>query len=101
MPFVNAGRLADLAPDSVMEAMVEGSPYAICRVGGEVRALTGVCPHRGGPLGQGQIHEGHVVCPFHLWAFDCRTGACDTDPALRIASFEVRIEDGRILLRVP
>jgi nitrite reductase (NADH) small subunit len=81
--------------------MVDGYPYAICHVRGEVRALSGVCPHSGGPLGQGQIHEGRVVCPYHLWEFDCRTGEYDYDPARRVAIFEVRVEDGEILLRVP
>jgi nitrite reductase (NADH) small subunit len=105
LPFVKVGPLSDLAPDSLREAMVDGCPYAICHVGGEVRAPGGVCPHRGGPLGQGQrcarIHEGRVVCPYHLWEFDCRTGAYDYDPARRVETLEVRVEDGEILLRVP
>jgi nitrite reductase (NADH) small subunit len=61
MPFIKAGAMADLPPDSVQETMVEGHPYAISRVDGEVFALDGVCPHRSGPLGQGQIHESRVV----------------------------------------
>ena len=83
------------------EALIGDTPYAICHVGGEVRALSGVCPHRGGPLGQGQIHDGRVVCPYHLWEFDCRTGEYDYDPSQRVATFEVRVEDGEILLRLP
>jgi nitrite reductase (NADH) small subunit len=101
VPFVKVGRLADLEPESVREAMVDGYPYAICHVGGEVHALSGVCPHRGGPLGQGQIHDGRVVCPYHLWEFDCRTGEYDYDPARRVETFEVHVEDGEILLKVP
>ena len=66
-----------------------------------VRALSGVCLHRGGPLGQGQIHAGHVVCPYHLWEFDCATGAYDYDPTKRVPTFEVKVEDGDILLQVP
>lgn len=101
MPIVNVGPLADLAPDSVKEALVDGYPYAICRVGDRVHALGGVCPHRGGPLGQGRIHQGRVVCPFHLWEFDCHTGENDYDPTERVETFEVQVEDGQILLRLP
>ncbi len=101
MPFVNVGPLSDLPPDSVRELLVDGYPYAICRVGAEVRALSGVCPHRGGPLGQGQIHEGRLVCPYHLWEFDCGTGQYDYDPAQRVDTFEVRVEEGQVWLRVP
>src|ERR1700683_3471472 len=101
MPFVNVGPLVELPPDSVKEALVGGYPYAICHVGGEVRALSGICPHSGGPLGQGQIHDGRVVCPYHLWEFDCRSGEYDFDPALRVATYEVRGQGGDILLPVP
>ena len=101
MPFVPVGKLSGLPPESVMEVMVAGQPYAICRVGGAVHALSGVCLHRGGPLGQGQIHDGHVVCPFHLWEFDCRTGEYDYDPSQRVATYQVMVEGDDILLQVP
>ena len=101
MPFVKVGRVEDLARDSVREAMLAGRPYAICNAAGEIHALSGVCPHSGGPLGQGQIHDGRVVCPYHLWEFDCRTGAYDYHPALGVETFEVRIEDGEILVGIP
>lgn len=101
MPFVVVGKVSGLPPESVREVLVNGEPYAICNVGGEVHALSGVCLHRGGPLGQGQIHEGRVVCPFHLWEFDCRTGEYDYDPAQRVATYEVKVEGDDILVRVP
>ncbi len=84
-----------------MEVFVGEHPYAICNVNGAIRALDGVCLHSGGPLGQGQIHEGRVVCPYHLWEFDCVTGEYDYDPSRRVASFEVRVEGDQILLQVP
>ena len=101
MAFVAVGKLSKLAPESVMEVMVAGQPYAICRVGGEVHALDGVCLHRGGPLGQGQIHDGRVVCPYHLWEFDCRTGEYDYDASMRVPTYRVKVEGDEILLQVP
>ena len=101
MPFIKVGSVAALPCDSVMEVMVGDDLYAVCNVGGTVRALSGVCIHRGGPLGQGQIHEGRVVCPYHLWEFDCRTGEYDYDPAKRVATFQVKVEGDDIYLQVP
>jgi nitrite reductase/ring-hydroxylating ferredoxin subunit len=101
MPLLKMGTLAQLPADSVMEVMVGDQPYAICNVGGTVRALSGVCIHRGGPLGQGQIHEGNVVCPYHLWEFDCASGEYDYDPTKRVPTFEVKVEDGDIFVQVP
>jgi nitrite reductase (NADH) small subunit len=101
MPLIPVGKVSALPPDTVMEVLVEQHPYAVCNVDGEIRALDGVCLHRGGPLGQGQIHDGRVVCPYHMWEFDCRTGAYDYDPSKRVATFEVKIEDGEIFLQAP
>ena len=101
MRFVKVGPLADLPRDSAREAIVDGRPYAICNLAGEIHALDGVCPHSGGPLGQGQIYDGRIVCPYHMWAFNCRTGAYEYDEKLRVATFEARVEDGEILVRVP
>ena len=101
MAFLKVAELAQVPPESVLEVMVGEQPYAICNTGGQVRALSGICPHRGGPLGQGQIHEGHVLCPYHLWAFDCATGAYDYDRSKGVATFDVKVEDGAIYLQVP
>jgi len=84
-----------------MEVMVGDRPYAVCHAGGAIRALGGVCIHRGGPLGQGQIHDGRVVCPYHLWEFDCATGEYERDPTIRVPTFEVKVAGGDIYLQVP
>jgi len=101
MPFLKVGTLAQLPPDSVMEVMVGDQPYAVCHTAGAIRALSGICLHRGGPLGQGQIHDGCVVCPYHLWEFDCVTGEYDYDSTKRVPTFEVKVEDGEIYIQVP
>ena len=101
MPLVDVGSASSLPAGSVTEVIVSGRLYAICNLDGRLHAIDGVCLHRGGPLGHGQIHDGHIVCPFHLWEFDCRTGEYDYDPSQRLATFEVKVENDRILLQVP
>jgi nitrite reductase (NADH) small subunit len=54
---------------------VDGEMVAVFRLrDGSLRALSAVCPHRGGPLADGQIDMKVVVCPLHLNAFDLTTG---------------------------
>lgn len=101
MALVKAARLADLPPDSALEVEVGGRIVALCRSGDAVTALDGVCPHHGGPLGHGAVAEGRVACPWHLWEFDCRTGAFDRDPSLRVETFRVEVRDGDVLVEVP
>ncbi|HLW75380.1 MAG TPA: Rieske 2Fe-2S domain-containing protein [Bryobacteraceae bacterium] len=101
MPFVKAAAATDLAPDSVIESEIDGNPYAICNLGGELRAFDGVCPHAGGPLGQGSIDSGNLICPWHAWEYDALTGVNTFDDTCQLASFPVKIEGGDILVDIP
>lgn len=101
MPFVKAADAAALPPDSVIEAEINGNSYAICNAGGELRAFDGICPHAGGPLGQGNVVDGNLVCPWHAWEYDCRTGVNTFDDSCQLASFPVKIEGSDILIDVP
>ena len=101
MPFVKAGSLAKLKPGSVMEAEVAGNTYAICNVGGELHAYDGVCPHAGGPLGQGAVNENILACPWHGWEYDCRTGVNEYDDSVKLAKFAVKAQGDDILIDIP
>jgi nitrite reductase (NADH) small subunit len=101
MPFEIVATLAELPANSVMEVTVRGEQYAICNASGNISALRGTCPHAGGPLGQGHIDGGRVVCPYHCWEFDCRTGENDFDPAVRVPTYAVAVEGEDILADLP
>ena len=106
MPFVKVGSLSALPPGSVIETQVGDGTYAICNVGGdeahaEVHALDGICPHAGGPLGQGALHGATLVCPWHAWEYDCRSGVNEMDDGYRIAKVPVKIEGDDILIEIP
>ncbi|MBZ5609903.1 MAG: Rieske (2Fe-2S) protein [Acidobacteriia bacterium] len=98
MAFVKIGSLSKLPPGSVMEVVMGDDSYAVCNSGGEVHALGGICPHAGGPIGQGTLQDHLVVCPWHEWAYDCRTGENDYDPAVKLDRFRVKVEGDDILL---
>lgn len=101
MPLVKVGPRSRLEPGSVMEVCVGEEIYAVCNVDGALYAVAGACPHNGGPLGHGAMNGYNVVCPWHLWEFDCRTGAYDRDPGLLLRTFPVRVEGDDILLELP
>jgi nitrite reductase (NADH) small subunit len=63
-------------------------------------ASDSVCPHRGGPLAEGDLIRNEIVCPWHLWGFDVRTGACPGNPEISIVTHEVRLEDDRIFVKL-
>lgn len=84
------------AAGNVKEVTVAGRALCVANVGGAVCVLDGTCPHEGGPLGEGIIEDGRVVCPWHGYAFDPRTGATENDPELKAEVFESMIEGGEL-----
>ena len=58
--------------------------------------IDGVCPHEGGPLGEGSIEDGRVVCPWHGYAFDVHTGEAQDAPELTAQVFEAKVEAGEL-----
>ena len=98
MAFVKVASLSTLPPGSVTEVTLGDNSYAVCNLNGELHALDGICPHAGGPLGQGNIQDGNVVCPWHEWAYSCSTGENDYDPAVKLDRFAVKSDGDDILL---
>ena len=64
---------------------------------GSLRAVSAVCPHKGGPLADGQIDNKVVVCPLHLYSWDLSTG-CSQSGQPSIDVYPVRVDDGHIVL---
>lgn len=64
---------------------------------GSLRAVSAVCPHKGGPLADGQIDNRVVVCPLHLYTWDLATG-CSQSGQPSISVYPVRVDDGHIIL---
>lgn len=101
MPLVKASSLNDLPPGAVTEVQSGDLTYAICNVDGKIYCLDGTCPHAGGPLGQGNLNGNYLVCPWHGWEYDCRTGLNDSDEDVKVDTFPVQIQNGDILIDVP
>ena len=93
--------MGDLAEGAMHEVFIGDNCYALCNVEGEVHAIAGLCLHRGGPLAQGALHGTKVVCPWHAWEWDCRTGVNDYNPEQRAVTYPVKIEGEDILVDIP
>ncbi|MEV6347861.1 Rieske 2Fe-2S domain-containing protein [Actinoplanes sp. NPDC051851] len=77
---------------------VNGEMIAVFRLrDGSLRAVSAVCPHKGGPLADGQIDDDVVLCPLHLNAWNLATG-CSQSGQPPINVYPVREDAGRILL---
>ena len=70
----------------------------IANVAGEYSAMDNVCIHRGGPLGQGVVEHGKVICPWHGWQYDPKTGEVGHNSGLKIAVYPLRIEGEEVFI---
>ena len=98
--FVPVLAAAELPPGQGVEVTVGGRVVALFNVGGIFHALTNLCPHRGGPLGQGFLEGTEVSCPWHNYTFDVRTGENVVSPDLKVERYEVKVEDGQVFVKV-
>ena len=78
---------------------VGGAQIAVFRLrGGAVHAVSAVCPHKGGPIADGQIDGSIVLCPLHMNAFELSTG-CSTTGQPPLAKWKVEVDlQGQIIL---
>jgi nitrite reductase/ring-hydroxylating ferredoxin subunit len=99
--YERAGSLRELRESGYLEASIAGQTIALRIVRDEVVAMQGECPHAGGPVGEGDIKPdcSAIICPWHGYEWDLRTGKCDEDPDLRLQLFQVRIEGDDILVK--
>jgi nitrite reductase (NADH) small subunit len=93
--------LADAPPPGrVKEVEAEGVEVCLANLDGQLSALDNRCPHRGGPLGQGWIEGEAVVCPWHSWSFNVRTGQAEYPTQERVAVYPLKVADGVVLIDI-
>ena len=96
-----------LASQSELPAEGEAKEFAlgdkvicVANVNGVISAIDNVCLHRGGPLGQGTIEGDKLVCPWHGWQWDPKTGQAAHNPAAKLAIYPLKIENGEVMIEV-
>jgi nitrite reductase/ring-hydroxylating ferredoxin subunit len=112
--------LVDAAP---VEDVREGRPIVVragsrdlvlARWNDRIYAVRNVCPHQSQSFESGLVRDdvasdavGDIsalddhpvlVCPFHRWQYDLKSGRCTTDPSYRIRTYGVTVRDGRVLV---
>lgn len=92
------GSAADLPDGQMRQYDFHGESVLVCNSGGQYFAVEGTCPHRGAMLSQGQMADGVVVCPWHQWQFDLRTGRGITNPTACLKAYCVALRDGQLYL---
>ncbi len=99
--FVKVATTDEMPPGARKVVDVDGVFVAVFNVGGQFYAVEDACSHDDGPLAEGEL-DGYVIeCPRHGAQFDIRDGRVLRFPAVvPIRTFEVKVEDGDVLVKV-
>jgi len=96
--FVDACALDDIPMDRARIVTLSGERVAVFRHGGGVSAISNLCRHQNGPLGEGKVIDGCVTCPWHGYQYDPASGRAPAPFTEKVPTFAVRIEQGRVLV---
>jgi nitrite reductase (NADH) small subunit len=97
--FVKVAATGDIASGTGKMVQVNGREIALFNAGGTFYAIDNTCPHRGGPLAEGELEGKVVTCPWHSWQYDITSGESLTDD-LKVSCYAVRVEGDAVLLAV-
>ena len=90
MPWHKVDGAEDLQDGEVTLAVIMGKRIALARDGDHYAALDATCPHAGGPLSEGSVVGGTLVCPWHGREFDLKTGECPGFQGVKAYPVETR-----------
>jgi nitrite reductase/ring-hydroxylating ferredoxin subunit len=94
--WVDVGEAARIPDGRARIVCAGGERIAVFRYGNKVSAVSNVCQHQNGPLGEGKIVGGCIVCPWHGYEYAPDTGAAPPPFTEAVPTFRARLEDGRV-----
>ncbi|HXI69876.1 MAG TPA: Rieske 2Fe-2S domain-containing protein [Verrucomicrobiae bacterium] len=96
--FVDACAVAGIPENRARIVCVAGERVAIFKHDGKISAVSNVCQHQNGPLGEGKIVSGCITCPWHGYQYVPETGASPPPFVEKVPTFNVRVKDGRVFV---
>lgn len=97
--WVEVGSVDDIPEDRAKVVCLKNAErVAIFKHEGRVSAVSNVCAHQAGPLGEGKIINGCITCPWHGYQFQAHNGQSPPPYTEKIPTYRVRVEGRMILL---
>lgn len=98
--FVVVAKADQINEAEIFATVVDDTPVALTRIDGVVCAFGDICTHDDGPLAEGEISAGCVVCPRHGARFDLKTGKPSFPAVTPIPIYEAKIEGEDVKIRL-
>jgi len=92
--------VSEFPDDEVKHLHEDGHHIALFKYDGEFYATDNRCPHMGYPLVKGSVRDGVLICHWHHWEFDLKSGACFAGGGDDVKTFPVVVKDGDIFVEL-
>jgi sulfoxide reductase heme-binding subunit YedZ len=89
--FVKACELSSIKQGRARIVCLSGERVAIFRYDDKLSAVSNVCQHQNGPLGEGRIIDGCITCPWHGFQYVPETGASPAPFTEKVPTFNIRV----------
>jgi nitrite reductase/ring-hydroxylating ferredoxin subunit len=99
--LVRVASLAEIPPGTAKEVLAGDRVVALFNVDGAIFAMDGICPHAGGPLGEGELQGTIVTCPWHGWQFDVTSGRHCLSAHIQQSTWVTRIAGDDVFVELP
>ena len=100
--WIDIGAEANIVGTRPLTADIDGTAVIVVRCPEGYFAVEDRCTHDGEPLAGAEVEDCEIICPRHFARFSLKTGEALTPPAYEpVRTFNVRAENGRILVLVP
>ena len=96
--FADVCAVADIPENRARIVCLSGERVAVFKYAGKISAVSNVCQHQNGPLGEGKILQGCITCPWHGYQYLPDTGASPPPFVEKVPTFNVKIVQGRVLV---
>ena len=97
--WVVAGAVATIPEGrAIVVPLMGAEPVAIFRHDGHLSAVTNLCAHQNGPLGEGAVVDGCITCPWHGFQYRLADGCAPPPYSEKLPTFRLRLEGGIVLL---
>ena len=99
--FVKVASTSEISKGKMKGFEVKGNKLLIANVNGKYYSVCSICPHRKGPLQEGELNGNNVTCPWHGSEFDITSGKVTKGPATEnIKKYEVKVDGKDILIKI-
>jgi nitrite reductase/ring-hydroxylating ferredoxin subunit len=92
--------ISELEPHGQLSKWIGDHDILLYKHEGQIKAVSNICPHFGGPVGFRKAKDGVFTCLWHNWEYSCADGSCKTHPGLPLRQYELKQEGSKIYVNL-